>query len=556
MLRPRSATSNTSHNRSESGLSRPGLVLSLALLVGAAFLAYAPFARGDKGSTAYAEGGDFSLDFIGAAPDDYNHLTSPAVELAAGGLQFDSRAINDHVVEQLEAEDFMCGDTIVFFTEVTVDDGADGTQSIDISYDFDAQNNGQQGVGYREIVAVGISNVDFAGQAQESGNILSGNETVTKVAGTELYAPGGATPPTDFGTDDADNLLFTVRVTGLEADEVLIVRIDARFACFANGATGNLHAAIDSAEVTGGGAKSSISVGQQDIPMLGIGELPTATPTNSPTSTPTSSPTNTPTNTATATPTNTPTNTATNTPTSTATNTPTNTATSTPTNTATSTPSPTDTPTATATNTPVPTSTDTPTYTPTNTPTNTATNTPTPTDTPTPTPTNTPVPTSTNTPTNTATATNTPTETPTNTPTATNTPTETPTNTPTATNTPTETPTNTPTATNTPAETPTNTPTATSTATATATNTATNTPENTPTRTNTPEPSSTAVPPTATATLVNEVLPVVQPPVVVILPSTGTGESGGRESGAVLATLATAALGLLVIGFWARRHAS
>ena len=37
---------------------------------------------------------------------------------------------NSYVVEQLESKDFACGDTIVFFTQVTVDTGATGTQSI------------------------------------------------------------------------------------------------------------------------------------------------------------------------------------------------------------------------------------------------------------------------------------------------------------------------------------------------------------------------------------------------------------------------------------------
>src|SRR6185295_4615563 len=120
-----------------------------------------------------------------------------------------------------------------------------------------------------------------AGQTQESGNVgLDGNETVSLVS--QSYDSG--TIPSGFGTT-ADHLLATVRVTGLDAGEHLIVRIDARFACFAP-PTGNLHAAISSAEVTGGGAKSTIQVGQQDVPMLGLGAAPTNTPTVTPTNTP------------------------------------------------------------------------------------------------------------------------------------------------------------------------------------------------------------------------------------------------------------------------------
>ena len=326
------------HAERERGISRIGMMFSIAAAFGLLALAIAPFQDDSGGSgVVYADGGDFSLDFIAAAPDDYNHLTTPAVELVPGGLEFDNRTINANVVEQLEAEDFACDDTIVFFTEVTVDGGASGTQSIDITYDLDAQNNGQKGVGYKDVVAVGISNVDFAGQTTETGNNLSGNETVTMVAGSELYQPGGTPPTAGFGTNVADNLFFTVRATGLEADEVLIIRFDARFACFANGATGNLHAALDSAEVTGGGRGSTISAGQQDIPMLGIGDIPTPTATATNTPAPTATPTNTPTNTPTATPT------ATDTATPTATSTDTPTRTPIPSRTPTETPEPTST---------------------------------------------------------------------------------------------------------------------------------------------------------------------------------------------------------------------
>ncbi|HET6615690.1 MAG TPA: hypothetical protein VFH62_07365, partial [Dehalococcoidia bacterium] len=187
-----------SHNVAPPPGRKPGrhlhLLIATALMLGIASLVVLPL-RG-----AFADGGDFSLDFIAAADNDYNHLTSPAQELAAGGLQYDSRAINDNVVEQLEAEDFACNDTIVFFTQITVDGGAVGTQSIDISYDFDAQNNGQVGVGYKDIVAVGMSGPTFPGgnQTAESGNSLSGNETVSLVS--KIYNPGGGTPPTGFGT--------------------------------------------------------------------------------------------------------------------------------------------------------------------------------------------------------------------------------------------------------------------------------------------------------------------------------------------------------------------
>ena len=62
---------------------------------------------------------------------------------------------------------------------------------ITLTYHFDARNNGQQAVGYREVVAAGISMVDFAGtQTQEAGNHqLDNNESVTLVSQQYVAKP-------------------------------------------------------------------------------------------------------------------------------------------------------------------------------------------------------------------------------------------------------------------------------------------------------------------------------------------------------------------------------
>ena len=394
------------------------LLGSAAILIGGAVLALIL-------TSARADGGDFSLNFAAAEATTYFHTgVNEGNETSVGGLQFDGGTSSSYVVESLQPEDFSCNDRIIFFTEVAVGGGASGTQTIELNYGLQAQNNGQAAVGYREVLAVGLSAVDFAGQTAETGNSLSGNEAVTLLS--QEYSPSSNAPPTGFGTSAADDLLFTVEVEGLEVDETVIVRIDVRFACFDVDPDGSLHAAIDSAEVTDGG-EGSINVGGQTVPMLGLGgseATPSATPTETQTATPTATETETPT----------PTETETATPTETATDTATPTPTDTPTDTPTRVP-PTDTPTPT--DTPVtPTDTPTPTITPV-TPTNTPTPTPTPTITPlpptgTPTPTGTPVtPAGTPTPTDTpvvlpATATPpTPQSTPSSTPLATSVPTAT-----------------------------------------------------------------------------------------------------------------------------------
>src|SRR5688572_2507994 len=70
------------------------------------------------------DGGDFSLDFIAAAPFTYHHST--------GGGAYDDRTIGkeNDVVESLEGGDFAAGDIVTYFVAITVDAGATGVQTI------------------------------------------------------------------------------------------------------------------------------------------------------------------------------------------------------------------------------------------------------------------------------------------------------------------------------------------------------------------------------------------------------------------------------------------
>ena len=245
---------------------------------------------------AEADGGDFRLDFVAAESTTYVHQgTEEGDETAPGSLQFDARAVGVNVSESLQPQDFRCGDRIIFFTEVTVRSGALLAQTIEINYEFQAQNNGQAAIGYEQVLDVGLSAIDFGGQNQESG-ATTPNLNASATLLTQAFIPGGLgvnPPPAGFGTANAQDLVFTVEVTGLEADEVVIVRIDTRLSCFGLNPTGTLQAALDSAIVTENGI-GSISSGRQTIPMLGLGGFPT--PTNTPvppTNTPVP-PTNTP----------------------------------------------------------------------------------------------------------------------------------------------------------------------------------------------------------------------------------------------------------------------
>ena len=217
---------------------------------------------GPSENAALAEGGDFDLDFIAAHEDSYNH--NDGTEKFAGSLQYADRDMGVFTREELEAEDFTCGaadlgngDRIVFFTRVTVAPDASGTQTIRLTYHFDAENNGTLGVGYSEVVAFGISGPgDFPGsQSAPAESANSGDAAVALVNQTYLDKPQladqGLTIPGDFSDPNAEILEVVLDVSGLEGAEQVIVRIDVRYSCKDGNPqpTGNLHAALFDAEV-------------------------------------------------------------------------------------------------------------------------------------------------------------------------------------------------------------------------------------------------------------------------------------------------------------------
>ncbi len=196
------------------------------------------------------DGGDISLDFVAAGPFTYNHDTG------VGGA-YNNRTISKTtgVVESLEGGDFECGDLVVFFTQVVVDNGATGTGSIDIDYAFGAETTGQPGIGFDDIVSVSVNTSD-------SGNVgLEGTETAT------LIAEGTGT----IGGSDA--VTGTVRVTGLNAGEHLIVRTVVHLGCDVGASpTGNIQSAVPAARVVLPEA-DTISVGNQTIPFKKVEDV-------------------------------------------------------------------------------------------------------------------------------------------------------------------------------------------------------------------------------------------------------------------------------------------
>ncbi|HEX6580397.1 MAG TPA: hypothetical protein VF195_05965 [Actinomycetota bacterium] len=193
------------------------------------------------------DGGDIDLDFIAAGPFTYNHATGLGTHPQFG---FDDRTISksNGVVESLEAGDFECGDYVTFFTEITVDSGAAAGGTIELDYTFGAETTGQPGLGFDDIISVDINTPD------DGNKNLDGDEAAT------LIAEG-------FDSSGYDQVTGTVEIEGLDAGDVVIVRLIAELTCLQGETpTGNILNAIESGRVTSNG-DDTIPVGQQTVPM-------------------------------------------------------------------------------------------------------------------------------------------------------------------------------------------------------------------------------------------------------------------------------------------------
>jgi uncharacterized repeat protein (TIGR01451 family) len=224
-------------------------------------------------------GGDFSLDFVAAAPFTYHHST--------GGGAFDDRTIGKtfDVVESLQGGDFSCGDTVTYLVQISVAPGAVGAQTIELDFRFLSDTTGQSGADHDDILNVAINSgaiaqVDVNGDGTpdvigdgpgqtDSGNLHDGGSVATLVSET---LPSN---PFHSGTT---HLKGTVRITDLEAGDKVILRLDVHIDCAPGSSpTGNLQAAITAGRVGDPvfpkPGDRAISIGNQTVPFKNIGEL-------------------------------------------------------------------------------------------------------------------------------------------------------------------------------------------------------------------------------------------------------------------------------------------
>jgi len=237
-------------------------------------------------SLVLATSGDFNtIDFVAAAPYCYHHKTG------GGAFNDDTSGKNADTVESLEGKDFKCGDIISYLIIVEMKDNStvtDKKQDLQMKLSFLADPTGQSGVGFGNIAGVSIN---LPNKPVENGNNFKqtapGPLVRPQTAGGCLgkYGTDGAA----FSNGDervilierkltkplftpAATLEATVRITNLEPTERVVVRADVFIYCLPGSRpTGNLQgdilwkvSTIDF---------SSISGGQQTVPLLGVGGI-------------------------------------------------------------------------------------------------------------------------------------------------------------------------------------------------------------------------------------------------------------------------------------------
>ena len=205
--------------------------------------------------SAIAAGGDFSLDFTAAAPLTYDHLT--------GGGNYNERDVgrDKDIVESLEGGDFACDDTVTFLTQIRVDSGAVGAQTIRLRFEFTAHATGQQGIALVDNVAGTSADINYG---VDTGISDDGGSTAT-VFSSGISGPGVFIKPTTFFRE--------VDVSDLEAGEKTVLRTDVMIACNGASPTGNMQARLSSASTIVNGSGEAINVGDQTIPFKRVGDV-------------------------------------------------------------------------------------------------------------------------------------------------------------------------------------------------------------------------------------------------------------------------------------------
>ena len=167
------------------------------------------------------------IDFAGAEPLTYNHLT--------GGGKWNNGTVNVDIERSLEGESFACKDKVSYLTKIDVSNTPDlvamGAMTLRLAYHFDLDTTGQSGLALNEPITASINNGSDSATRGDNGSTVS---LVSKSSNGPVFAKGS-------------ELFATYDVTDVEAGEVIVLRIDLTIDCKSGSKpTGNVQAKFES----------------------------------------------------------------------------------------------------------------------------------------------------------------------------------------------------------------------------------------------------------------------------------------------------------------------
>ena len=145
-------------------------------------------------------------------------------------------------------------------TQIRVDAGALGAQTIRLRFEFTAYATGQQGIALVDNIAGTSADINYVGDT----GISDDGGSVATVSLEGLSGAGVFIKPTIFFRE--------VDVTDLEAAEKTVLRTDVRIACNGAAPTGNMQARLSSAKVIAP-VEDAINVGDQTVPFKRVGDV-------------------------------------------------------------------------------------------------------------------------------------------------------------------------------------------------------------------------------------------------------------------------------------------
>ncbi len=225
-------------------------------------------------SPALAAGGDYSLDFVAAAPFIYDH--------SVGGGAFNDRTVGktDDIVESLEGGDFACGDIVTYLTEIMVDDLSDGgspatNETIELEYTLGAEATNGVSVGHIDVVNASVNYGSVVNGAGPGGTDSGMSDDLGSSAAIVFEQfTSGASPDGSYPDPQEDELVVRIRIDDLESTESVILRFDVLLGCgFGSIGVGNIQAKLSDKRVVesdGQPVDDPIPGGAQTIPFKSV----------------------------------------------------------------------------------------------------------------------------------------------------------------------------------------------------------------------------------------------------------------------------------------------